>query len=129
MTLSGHTARPPVGNVAGDDLERVYYYTMFPNMLLSLHPDYVMVHYVTPVSFDRTLVACEWLFDPETMAKPGFDPSDAIEFWDMTNRQDWHVCELSLSGIASRAYSPGPYGNQEGLLEAFDRNYLAALGE
>ena len=24
----------------------------------------------------------------------------AIEFWDMTNRQDWHVCELSQAGIA-----------------------------
>lgn len=129
MTLSGHTARPPVGNVVGDDLERVYYYTMFPSMLLSLHPDYVMVHYVTPVSFERTLVSCEWLFEPETMARADFDPSDAIEFWDMTNRQDWHVCELSQSGIASRAYTPGPYGNQEGLLEAFDRNYLAALAE
>ena len=58
-----------------------------------------------------------------------FDPSDAIEFWDMTNRQDWHVCELSQAGIGSRAYAPGPYGNQEGLLEAFDRNYLAAMGE
>lgn len=127
MTLSGHTVRPPVGNVAGDDLERVYYYTMFPTMLLSLHPDYVMVHYVTPLSFERTLVSCEWLFDPEIMARADFDPSDAIEFWDMTNRQDWHVCELSQSGISSRAYTPGPYGNQEGLLEAFDRNYLALM--
>jgi Rieske 2Fe-2S family protein len=129
MTLSGHTARPPVGDVAGDDVERVYYYTMFPTMLLSLHPDYVMVHYLTPLSYERTLVSCEWLFDPDTMGKPGFDSSDAIEFWDMTNRQDWHVCELSQAGIGSRAYAPGPYGNQEGLLEAFDRNYLAAMGE
>ena len=48
-------------------------------------------------------------------------PSDAIEFWDMTNRQDWHVCELSQAGIASRAYTPGPYSNREDLLYAFDR--------
>ncbi|HKW44637.1 MAG TPA: aromatic ring-hydroxylating dioxygenase subunit alpha [Candidatus Eremiobacteraceae bacterium] len=129
MTLTGHTVRPPVGNVSGDNVERVYYYTIFPSMLLSLHPDYVMAHYLTPLSFDRTLVSCEWLFDPDTMTKPGFDPSDAIEFWDMTNRQDWHVCELSQAGISSRAYAPGPYGNQEGLLESFDRNYLAAMGE
>ena len=34
---------------------------------------------------------------------------DAIEFWDMTNRQDWHICEQSQQGIASRMYQPGPY--------------------
>ena len=38
-----------------------------------------------------------------------FRPEDAIEFWDVTNKQDWHVCELSQQGIASRAYQPGPY--------------------
>ena len=48
-------------------------------------------------------------------------PSDAVEFWDMTNRQDWHVCELSQAGICSRAYTPGPYSNREDLLYAFDR--------
>ena len=39
----------------------------------------------------------------------------------MTNRQDWHVCELSQAGISSRAYTPGPYSNREDLLYAFDR--------
>ena len=55
------------------------------------------------------------------LREPGFDPDDAIEFWDMTNRQDWHVCELSQAGISSRAYTPGPYSNREDLLYAFDR--------
>jgi Rieske 2Fe-2S family protein len=55
------------------------------------------------------------------MQRPGFDPADAVEFWDMTNRQDWHVCELSQAGISSRAYTPGPYSNREDLLFAFDR--------
>ena len=39
----------------------------------------------------------------------------------MTNRQDWHVCELSQAGIALPAYMPGPYSNREDLLYAFDR--------
>ncbi len=29
---------------------RVYYYAIFPNMLLSLHPDYMMVHTLWPVA-------------------------------------------------------------------------------
>ena len=129
MTISGHTKRSPLPGLDRDEIERVYYYTIFPSMLLSLHPDYVMVHYATPLSHERTRVTCEWLFDKNAMAAPDFDASDAVEFWDMTNRQDWHVCELSQAGIRSRAYTPGPYGNQEGLLEAFDRNYLAAMDE
>ena len=37
----------------------------------------------------------------------GFDPSDAVDFWDLTNRQDWHVSELTQPGVESRAYAPG----------------------
>jgi Rieske 2Fe-2S family protein len=128
LTTTGTTSRPPLGEVAGADLERIYYYTIFPSMLLSLHPDYVMVHDVRPVAPNRTRVVCAWLFDPATMAAPGFDPSDAVDFWDLTNRQDWHVSELTQRGVESRAYEPGPYANQEGLLAAFDRHYRAAMG-
>lgn len=128
MTMSGHTSWPPIGEVRGDELNRVYYYSLFPNMLLSLHPDYVMVHTLWPVSADRTRIVCEWLFDPAVMARPDFDPSDAVEFWDLTNRQDWHVSELTQLGVTSRAYRPGPYAQQEGLLAAFDREYLRVMG-
>ena len=51
---------------------------------------------------------CDWFFHPEAFDRADFHPEDAIEFWDMTNKQDWHVCELSQQGIASRAYQPGP---------------------
>lgn len=129
MTLGGATMRPPLGAVAGADLKRVYYYTIFPNMLLSLHPDYVMAHTLWPLAVGRTRIICEWLFDPATMARPDFDPGDAVEFWDLTNRQDWHVCELSQQGVTSRGYRPGPYAQVEGLLHAFDQEYLRLLGE
>ncbi len=128
LTTTGATARPALGEVTGDDRDRIYYYTLFPSVLLSLHPDYVMVHYVRPLAVDRTAVSCAWLFDPKTMAHPDFDPRDAVDFWDLTNRQDWHVSELTQAGVRSRAYSPGPYANAEGLLAAFDRNYLQRMG-
>ncbi len=106
----------------------MYYYTLFPSLLLSTHPDYAMVHYAKPLAPDRTEVVCAWLFDPQTMARPDFDPSDVVDFWDLTNRQDWHVNELTQLGLTSRAYSPGPYSNAEGLLNAFDRHYLRVMG-
>ncbi len=128
LTTSGHSARQPLAGLPAQEHGRVYYYTVFPSLLLSLHPDYVMAHYVEPTDATHTHVVCEWFFDPSAMQEPGFDASDAVEFWDLTNRQDWHVNELTQAGIASRAYTPGPYSQQEGLLHAFDRHYLRVMG-
>jgi len=127
LTTSGRSSRPPIGTVSGADLDRVYYYTLFPSFMLSTHPDYVMVHYLKPIAPDRTEIVCAWLFDPQTIAQPDFDPSDVVDFWDLTNRQDWHVTQLTQLGMRSRAYSPGPYSNAEGLLSAFDRHYLHVM--
>ena len=121
LTMDGTCSRDLLPGLTPEDARRVYYYAIFPNMLLSLHPDYMMVHTLWPQGPDRTINICEWHFHPEEMRKPGFDPKDAIEFWDLTNRQDWHVCELSQAGIGSRGYTPGPYSNREDLLYAFDR--------
>ncbi|MBD5657620.1 MAG: aromatic ring-hydroxylating dioxygenase subunit alpha, partial [Candidatus Eremiobacteraeota bacterium] len=127
LTTTGTTTRPAVGSVCGADLERVYYYSIFPSLLLGLHRDCVMAHYVRPLAVDRTRITCLWLFERATIAAAGFDPSDAVDFWDLTNRQDWAVSERTQLGVASRAYVPGPYAESEGLLAAFDRHYLAAL--
>ena len=127
LTSSGTSARKPLGTVSGDELRRAYYYTIFPSLLLSLHPDYAMAHYVVPIAPDRTRIVCEWLFGQDELARSGFDASDVVEFWDLTNRQDWRVNELTQQGVNSRAYTPGPYAVQEGLLHAFDRHYLSLM--
>jgi Rieske 2Fe-2S family protein len=124
LTSSGERTRALLPGLTAEEHARVYYYTVFPSMLLSLHPDYVMAHFVQPLAPGRTAISCEWYFHPDAMSAPDFDAGDAVEFWDTTNRQDWHVSELSQLGIASRAYAPGPYSQQEGLLHAFDRHYL-----
>jgi len=124
LTMSGRTCALPVGDFGNEDFRFVFYYSIFPNMLLSLHPDYVMVHQLQPQSPERTLILCDWFFHPEAFERQDFRPEDAIEFWDMVNRQDWHVCELSQQGIASRTYQPGPYSSRESIPAAWDREYL-----
>jgi Rieske 2Fe-2S family protein len=125
LTMSGKACALPVGDV--ENLQHVFYYSIFPNMLLSLHPEYVMVHQLWPQSPDRTLIVCDWFFHPDTFDRKDFKPEDAIEFWDMTNKQDWHVCELSQRGIASRAYQPGPYSSRESIPAAWDQYYLRMM--
>jgi Rieske 2Fe-2S family protein len=129
LTMSGNACAPPVGDIKAEDHHRVFYYSILPNLLLSLHPDYVMVHQIWPLAPDRTLIHCDWFFHPDAFGRADFRPEDAIEFWDMTNRQDWHVCELSQQGISSRAYQPGPYSPRESIPAAWDREYLRVLAE
>jgi Rieske 2Fe-2S family protein len=79
-----------------------------------------MTHQVWPVDPERSRVVCEWLFDPAAMDAPDFDPSDAVDFWDLTNRQDWAVCERQQVGTRSSAYVPGRYSLMEDMVHAFD---------
>ena len=60
---------------------------------------------------------------------PGFNAADAVEFWDMTNRQDWHICGETQAGMRSRMYRPGKLQSEQELLSAaFDAEVLKALG-
>ena len=133
LTMSGNACALAVGDAEGEvegkeEKEQVFYYSIFPNMLLSMHPEYVMVHQLWPQAPGQTLILCDWFFHPEAFDRPDFHPDDAIDFWDMTNKQDWHVCELSQQGIASRAYQPGPYSPRESIPAAWDREYLRYVG-
>jgi Rieske 2Fe-2S family protein len=124
LSLDGRRRRACLPGLGAEDCRHVYYFAILPNLLLSLHPDYVMVHTLWPRGVDRTEIVCEWLFHPDAIAAADFDPGDAVAFWDMTNRQDWHVCEQMQLGLKSRAYRPGPYSHREGLLYGFDRLIL-----
>ncbi len=128
-TISGRACGLPVGEaLSAEDRARGYYYSLKPNLLLSIHPDYVNFYLIRPVAADRTIVDSEWLFHPGNEGNPDFNPRDAIEFWDVTNRQDWHIIEQSQLGIASRRYVPGPYSARESIPAAWDRAYLEMMG-
>jgi Rieske 2Fe-2S family protein len=130
MSLSGKRSAPLIPGLSADDHRYVYYYLVYPNLLLSPHPDYVLTHTAWPVAPDRTRVVCELLFTREALDGPAFDPADMASFWDLTNRQDWALCERAQLGAGSRGYRPGPYHTSEDCVHAFDRWYaerLAAL--
>ena len=108
------------------------YAVAFPNLLISLHPDYVMTHTLRPLSADRTAVECSWAFPREVAERPGFDPSYAVDFWDLTNRQDWAACEAVQRGLTSAHARPGPLAPEEDGVQQFvarvARGYLDPAG-
>ena len=121
MTRDGYTKRPLIPGMNEVDRKRVYYYVVFPNLLFSLHPDYLMIHRNWPVSPTRSVEENEFYFTREAVESKEFDPSDAVEFWDQTNQQDWKVCELAQVGTQSRAWRGGRYSEQETLVCDFDK--------
>ena len=124
ITKNGELCSPILPQLEEKNKRRVYYYSIFPNMLLSLHPEYVMFHTVWPNGNKKSIVECSWLFEEEVINSNKYQPEDAINFWDMTNKQDWYISELSQLGIQSKKYTPAPYSGQESLLAAFDSYYL-----
>jgi Rieske 2Fe-2S family protein len=127
MSMDGQRRRAYLPGLDEKQRSQVCYYCIYPNLLLSLHPDYMMVHTLWPRAVDRTEILCEWYFHPNEIANPDFVARDAIEFWDITNREDWRMVELSQAGIGSRAYVPGPYSPREGLLSGFDEVVRRAI--
>ena len=113
MSLDGRSRAPRLPHLTGVRGREVYYYQLFPNLLISVHPDYVLTHRLQPLAPERTAVECEWLFSREALDSDGFDPSYAREFWDITNRQDWGACEGVQRGVSSRGYRQGPLSPEE----------------
>jgi glycine betaine catabolism A len=119
MSLDGRSNGVPLRGLRGEALRTVIYVQIFPNVLMSLHPDYVMTHRLVPVAADRTRIECGWAFAPEATAQADFDPRYAVDFWDLTNRQDWAACESVQRGLTSPHARPGPLAPDEDAVYAF----------
>jgi glycine betaine catabolism A len=121
QSLDGTSSATPFRRLADEQLGQVRYYTLFPNLLISPHPDYVMTHRLMPVSPGETLIECSWYFSPESVTRPDFDPAFATDFWHRTNTQDFTACESVMRGLNSPGYRPGPFDGREAVVHAFQR--------
>jgi glycine betaine catabolism A len=109
MSLTGESGGHPIPGVSPSTVEYVH---LLPNLLVSAHPDYVMAHRLVPLAPERTWVECTWSFQPGADGSLP-DPAYAVEFWDLTNRQDWAACESVQRGLASPHFRPGPFAPNE----------------
>ena len=123
-TLSGTTQRPIFAGLRDRPRQRYHAELVLPNLLLYLFPDYVCARSLWPVSPTRTRVVSEWLLEPETLARPDFDCSDAVAFMDLLGGQDWRVCEAVQQGVVSRAHRHGVMLPQESEVADVTRWYL-----
>src|SRR3954451_16392006 len=109
MSTTGDLAATPLPGVRPTHVE---YLHLLPNLFVSAHPDYVMTHRMVPLAPGRTWVECSWLVAPAADGSTP-DAAGAVEFWDVTNRQDWAACESVQRGLASPHFRPGPFAPRE----------------
>jgi Rieske 2Fe-2S family protein len=113
FTFSGTTTRAAFDGLDDNERTRHKGELIYPNLLLSLAADHVAAFTVWPHEPASTMIVCDFLFHPAEMSKPDFDPSDAVDFWDLVNRQDWHICESVQRGMSSRMFDVGYYAPME----------------
>jgi Rieske 2Fe-2S family protein len=119
MSLDGHSSGVVLPRLTDRQRREVVYVNVFPNLLISLHPDYVMTHRIDPLSPRSARIECQWLFAAEAVAQPDFDPGYAVDFWDLTNRQDWAAVESVQRGLESPMFVPGLLSTSEDAVYQF----------
>jgi glycine betaine catabolism A len=125
FTRSGRSSLPVMPGFAEQEATSIYSIYVFPNMFLDISPTSTVVTCLRPRGPERTEVVSEYLFRPEVLDDPAFDPSDIVEFNELVNRQDFAVCERVQKGVRSRAFTHGVYARKDELPFEFDRRYLA----
>ncbi len=129
FTRSGTTNRTPFPTLNEAEKTRHKGELIYPNFLLSLSPEHVAAFLLWPLGPGRTRVICEFLFHPDEIAKADFDSSDAVEFWDLINRQDWAICERVQLGMQCRVHEFGYYAPMEDLSLDIRRYLHERLGD
>jgi Rieske 2Fe-2S family protein len=125
FTKSGVTNRAPFPGLDDDEKVRHKGELIYPNFMLSLAAEHVAAFTLWPKTPNRTRVECDFLFHPDEIANKAFNPRDAIEFWDLVNRQDWEICKRVQQGMNSRIHKFGCYAPMEDL--SLDiRNYITS---
>ncbi|GAA4361356.1 aromatic ring-hydroxylating oxygenase subunit alpha [Angustibacter luteus] len=113
FTTTGTTTRAPLPGLSEAERTRHKGDLVYPNLMVSASADHVAAFVLLPTAADRTRVVCSLLFAASEVGEPDFDPTDAGDFWDLVNRQDWAICESVQRGMSSRSYRHGWFAPME----------------
>jgi glycine betaine catabolism A len=128
FTRTGRSSLPVMPGLDEHDATSLHGCTVFPNMFIDVTGTGAIATALQPHEPGRTSVVTEYLFLPETIAAPGFDPSEIVEFSELVAHQDYVVCERVQRGVRSRAFTHGVLAEKDALLDGFNARYLAERG-
>lgn len=106
FTVDGSEGLDAIPGVGADQDRRYYAITIKPTVFVNLVPDHVIIHRMFPLSVDRTVVECDWLYLP-SVVDSGKDVSASVELFHRVNQQDFDACERCQPAMGSRIYANG----------------------
>jgi Rieske 2Fe-2S family protein len=83
------------------------------------HVDYVRVVRLRPLGPELTELRVEYLFSPETLALPGFDMRNVVDFTNTVMTEDAEVCELNQRGLRAAPHAAGVVMPEEYVIRQF----------
>jgi glycine betaine catabolism A len=95
------------------------YLTGLPSMFIVGHVDYVRVVRLRPLGPELTELRVEYLFSPETLASPGFDMRNVVDFTNLVMTEDAEVCELNQRGLHAAPHARGVIMPEEYVIRQF----------
>jgi glycine betaine catabolism A len=95
------------------------YLTGLPSMFIVGHVDYVRVVRLRPLGAELTDLRVEYLFSPETLASPGFDLRNVVDFTNLVMTEDAEVCELNQRGLRAAPHARGVVMPEEYVIRQF----------
>jgi Rieske 2Fe-2S family protein len=113
FTFTGTSDRPSFPGLSQAQETRHFGELVYPNLMLSLSREHAAAFILWPLGPEKTRIECRFLFHPQAIGEPDFDPSDAADFWDVVNLQDWNICERVQRGMHSRPFETGYYAPME----------------
>jgi Rieske 2Fe-2S family protein len=113
-TVDGRPCGPLFPDLTAEERQTAHtFVTTYPSMFVVAHVDYVRIVSLQPLGPERTRLSAEWLFPAETLAAPGFDLANVVDFATGVLAEDGAACEMNQRGLRSDAYRTGRLMPQE----------------
>jgi Rieske 2Fe-2S family protein len=120
----GASALPLIPTMTEVDATSVYGGTIFPNVMIDISGTSIICTLLLPISATQTRQIAWYLFHPDAINAPDFDPSGLVEFGELVGGQDNAVCERVQKGVSSQAFTHGVYPEKDKYVYAFNQRYL-----
>jgi phenylpropionate dioxygenase-like ring-hydroxylating dioxygenase large terminal subunit len=119
-SLDGRATGIPFPGLSDADRKAGHIYmTSVPSVFLVGHVDYVRVVRLLPLGPERTELRVEYLFSPQTLADPGFDLRNVVDFTNLVMTEDAEVCELNQRGLKAGPHVRGVVMPEEYVIRQF----------
>ncbi len=107
----------------GGDPSSYYGAGVYPTMFLDVDGSSCLATAVFPTGPQSCRLVTEYLFSPEALEDPDFDPSPVVDFNERVTRQDNEACERVQRGVTSRAFDHGVFPAKDAWVFGFDERY------